>query len=262
MHATVLGVAKPGLHAIRSGILPAGLRQIIILRYASTASADNNEGDPHSIPLKFPFPNHPHPTPHEIFHLKPGARPSEIKSRYYQLVRIHHPDTPHARRLPAHISRARFQAIQSAHDVLTGKSRRADNPFSMYASHTKGNKMHTHRRPYGPHNVDAEWARAAEEMDEHGSGRQKDQIIILGAIALIGLAAVPFFTSTAVSQTKHMTAVQNLAEARREAREHGMTRRREIRKRVRSQELGQEYEEKKLSPESSPSDSEPTLRTG
>ncbi|KAL5531145.1 hypothetical protein ACEPAG_4021 [Sanghuangporus baumii] len=262
MHPSVFNVSKPSLHVSRSGTLPAGMRQILSMRCASTASADNNEGDPHSIPLKFPFPNHPHPTPYEIFHLEPGARPSEIKSRYYQLVRIHHPDTPHARRLPPHISRARFQAIQSAHDALTGKSRRADNPFSMHASYTKGNKMHTHRRSYGPHNVDAEWARAAEETDEHGSGRQKDQIIVLGAIALIGLAAVPFFTSTAVSQTKHMSAVQNLAEARREAREHGMTRRREIRKRVRSQELGLEYEEKTLSSDSTPSDSEPTLSTG
>ena len=54
-----------------------------------------------------------------------------------------------------------------------------------------------------------------------------------------------------------MSAVQNLAEARREAREHGMTRRREIRKRVRSQELGREYEEKLSPPEGNASSSLP-----
>ena len=102
----------------------------------------------------------------------------------YQLVRLHHPDTPHARRLPSHISRARFQAIQSAHDALTGKSRRANNPFSMHTAHTKGNKVHTHGRTYRPHNVDAEWARAAEESEEHATDRQKDQIITLGVIAV------------------------------------------------------------------------------
>ena len=43
-----------------------------------------------------------------------------------------------------------------------------------------------------------------------------------------------------------MTAAKNLAQARREAREVGMSRRAEIRKRVRSLELEREYENRLL----------------
>lgn len=63
-------------------------------------------------------------------------------------------------------------------------------------------------------------------------------------IQAIGLAVIPFLTSSALSDSKHMSAAQNLAQARREAREVGMTRRAEIRKRVRSQDLEREYEER------------------
>ena len=63
---------------------------------------------------------------------------------------------------------------------------------------------------------------------------------------ILSLAAVPLFTSAATSDAKHKTAVQNLAQARRDAREFGMERRRQIRKRVRTQELEREYEEKLL----------------
>lgn len=39
----------------------------------------------------------------------------------YELVRVHHPDSPQCRDLPANVRRARFQSISHAYDVLRGK---------------------------------------------------------------------------------------------------------------------------------------------
>lgn len=61
---------------------------------------------------------------------------------------------------------------------------------------------------------------------------------------MIGLAVLPFLSSSAMSDTRHKNAAQNLAQARREAREYGLIRRSEIRKRVRAQELQDEYSSK------------------
>lgn len=60
----------------------------------------------------------------------------------------------------------------------------------------------------------------------------------------IGLAVLPFLTSSALSDARHTSAAQNLAQARREAREYGLVRRAEIRKRVRTRELEDEYSAK------------------
>ncbi|EJD00068.1 uncharacterized protein FOMMEDRAFT_22527 [Fomitiporia mediterranea MF3/22] len=216
------------------------LRQPFFIRPASTVSATGNVEHSGPSSVDYPFPRHPHPNPYEIFHLKPGALPEEIKSRYYQLVRIHHPDTPHARHLPSHISHARFQAIQAAHDVLTGKVRRRDSPSPMHSSPPMA---HAHRRR---HNSHAEWTQAAEQAEETANDRWQDQAIVLAGIAALGLAVVPFLTSSMLSDGKHTTAAQNLAQARREAREVGMSRRVEIRKRVRGYELEREYQERVL----------------
>lgn len=64
------------------------------------------------------------------------------------------------------------------------------------------------------------------------------------AMQAIGLAVIPFLMTSALSDNRHMSAAQNLAQARREAREVGLSRRAEIRKRVRSQDLEREYEER------------------
>ncbi|OSX64564.1 hypothetical protein POSPLADRAFT_1087952, partial [Postia placenta MAD-698-R-SB12] len=68
-----------------------------------------------------PFPTHAHPTPHEIFHLPLGATQQDIKARYYDLVRAHHPDSPLCRDVPAPERHARFQRITAAYDVLRGR---------------------------------------------------------------------------------------------------------------------------------------------
>ncbi|CAD6900968.1 unnamed protein product [Tilletia controversa] len=75
----------------------------------------------------FPFPSHPNPTPYQIFHLSPSASPAQIKARYYDLVRIFHPDraialsTPHRR-----TTEERFKLIVKAYELLSDRRRRTD----------------------------------------------------------------------------------------------------------------------------------------
>ncbi|KAH9935574.1 uncharacterized protein B0H18DRAFT_417082 [Fomitopsis serialis] len=72
----------------------------------------------------FPFPTIAHPTPYQIFHLPPSATRDEVKTRYYDLVRIYHPDSAISRAVPPETAHARFQAISAAYSVLSGKANR------------------------------------------------------------------------------------------------------------------------------------------
>ncbi|KAI0666593.1 hypothetical protein C8Q78DRAFT_983998 [Trametes maxima] len=71
----------------------------------------------------YPFPRNAHPTPHQIFHLPMNATRADVKARYYDLVRIYHPDSPSARAggISPETAHARFQAISSAYGMLSGK---------------------------------------------------------------------------------------------------------------------------------------------
>ncbi|KAI1783744.1 hypothetical protein LXA43DRAFT_902935 [Ganoderma leucocontextum] len=71
----------------------------------------------------YPFPSSTHPTPHQIFHLPKSTTRADVKARYYDLVRIYHPDSPAARAggVSPETAHARFQAISAAYAVLTGK---------------------------------------------------------------------------------------------------------------------------------------------
>ncbi|KAJ7502728.1 hypothetical protein B0H11DRAFT_1986126 [Mycena galericulata] len=73
-----------------------------------------------SKPL-FPFPVTPNPTPHQIFHLPRNAPQADIKKRYFDLVRIYHPDKVD-QSVPSRDAHARFQAITTAYNALRGTS--------------------------------------------------------------------------------------------------------------------------------------------
>lgn len=71
------------------------------------------------------WPSHPLPTPYQIFRCNQQTPYS--KSRYYQLVKLYHPD--HARHRRLHISEAvrveRFRLIVSANAILSDPAKRA-----------------------------------------------------------------------------------------------------------------------------------------
>lgn len=69
----------------------------------------------------YPYPTQPNPTPHQIFHLPASASQKDIKQRYYELVKVHHPDSTTARELPPEVAQARFHSITQAYDVLRGR---------------------------------------------------------------------------------------------------------------------------------------------
>ncbi|KAI1798385.1 hypothetical protein LXA43DRAFT_876187 [Ganoderma leucocontextum] len=192
----------------------------------------------------YPFPTHARPTPHQIFHLPVGASQNDIKARYYELVRIHHPDAPYGRDLSPAIRRSRFQAITAAYDTLRGKTGSGpDGPVDIYreeilrrkrawAAHEESRRRSGYSGP--------EWKASADD-------RWKDRIIlIIGIMALgAGLGPALVLPSYTASRQAHLSASKNLAQARSEAREFGEERRKEISKRVK------EYKEKEAHERSS-----------
>ncbi|KAH8111744.1 hypothetical protein DFH11DRAFT_1512715 [Phellopilus nigrolimitatus] len=248
VHSVLLGL---NAYAYRFGALPTHLNHLLCVRLASTSTT----GESSNSSTTYPYPKHAHPSPYEIFHLKPGASQSAIKSRYYELVRIHHPDSSLARDLPASVSHGRFQSIKAAHDVLTGKMRRRDFPSPSYppspsTSSSGWAKDDPYRAEYArrnrsrSHNVHAEWAQAAGEAEETADDRRKDRTLVSVGLGVIVLAIFPFLSASAFSDKRHRSAAQNLAQARREGREFGPVRRAQIRKQVRGKDLEQEYDER------------------
>ncbi|CAL1711592.1 unnamed protein product [Somion occarium] len=112
---------------VRRRIKPQVVIQIPQYRHASTSANP------------YPFPGHPNPTPHQIFHLPRNASKGDVKARYYDLVRIYHPDSPVNRMVSPAIAQARFQSIGAAYDVLRGKGRATgsdpDDPASSGGVH-------------------------------------------------------------------------------------------------------------------------------
>ncbi|PPQ82880.1 hypothetical protein CVT25_009697 [Psilocybe cyanescens] len=85
--------------------------------------SSQNEANGKSAPKNpYPYPRNPRPTPYQIFHLPVGASQSEIKARYYELVRAHHPDSHHAAQLGADLAHTRFRSIKAAYDFLRGRT--------------------------------------------------------------------------------------------------------------------------------------------
>ncbi|GJE85381.1 J domain-containing protein [Phanerochaete sordida] len=196
----------------------------------------------------YPWPAHTRPTPWQIFHLPPGASQKDIKSRYYELVRVHHPDSPRGRDVPSAVRHARFQSLTTAYDTLRGKRiphATAGNPRgwdpAMDELLRRRRYQHMHQNAW--HDP---WDQGfgAAQHDWHASSvddEWKDKVIICVGLFSVVLSLAPVMIWGPLGghrDTMHMTAAANLAQARREAREFGEERRREIRRRV------QEYREK------------------
>ncbi|KAI0248772.1 hypothetical protein BJV78DRAFT_1130825 [Lactifluus subvellereus] len=177
--------------AVTSGALPcvhSRLHNVIgPTRLASTSTSSTSP--------KFPFPTHRNPTPHQIFHLPPGASQAEIKARYYELARTFHPDSPTAHALPVSVRHVRFHAITMAYDILRGKSHPhlyhgfADNPYA--AELARRRRQHAQRQSYHQ--------RAAPEFAEAGGmdgadEAWKDQVIIFVGLAVRIVPSLPLLT--------------------------------------------------------------------
>jgi len=176
------------------------------------------------IAVDLSYPSSTRPTPHEIFHLPRTASQEEIKDRYYELVRLHHPDSPACRHEPDQLRQERFKSITKAYDVL--KNNR--NPAlleELHRRHThRGFAYHypTRRQQYSYH------SRHERSMDV-GNG---DVFIVVTILAIIGSVCLMYSPISAKQRgdRHHLTASQALSEARKEGHQHRMYRKEQIRK--------------------------------
>ncbi|KAG7092512.1 hypothetical protein E1B28_008863 [Marasmius oreades] len=203
------------------------LRIIACARLVSTASSSSSS---------FPFPTHPRPTPWDIFHLPHNASQQQIKDRYYELVRAHHPDSPSCRLLTSEVRHARFQAIAAAYDSLRRGRRGGIGSFDPYTEELARRRhiyyKHYHRR----HQEEAmapKYTYPRYDWNSNPDDRWKDYMIIgFGVISLvIGIAPGVFLYPYYVHK-RHQEAVFNLSQARSEARLVGEQRMREMRNRA------------------------------
>ncbi|KAJ7703306.1 hypothetical protein B0H17DRAFT_1042656 [Mycena rosella] len=144
-------------------------------------------------PPSYPFPSTPNPTPHQIFHLPKGASQSDVKARYFTLVRIYHPDKADPS-IPSDVAHARFQAIATAYSAL-----RANSPSlgdKANAPTPAARAMYKRRRNLysGPQLADESW---------------KDRIIVAGVI----FAAFCFALQTAATRRASLVEMARPSDA-------------------------------------------------
>ncbi|EJU03947.1 DnaJ-domain-containing protein [Dacryopinax primogenitus] len=174
--------------------------------------------------LDLSYPSHGHPTPYEIFHLPRTATQDEIKERYYELVRLHHPDSPVCRHEPDNVRQERFKAIAKAYEIL--KSNR--NPAYLKELHRRQtqhgypNYNPTRRQQYAYHSLE-------EGSMDVGNGDVFFVVTILAILGSVVLIYSPFSAKERLD-AHHASASHALAEARREAKELSVHRRKNLRK--------------------------------
>ncbi|KAF8348230.1 hypothetical protein F5887DRAFT_637709 [Amanita rubescens] len=149
-------------------------RTYLLTRLASTAATSDNP---------YPYPAHRNPTPHQIFHLPANASEENIKTRYYDLVRIYHPDKAGLSVSPD-IAHSRFQAIAAAYDILRRKTAAVDDA-------TSGPSVWARE---GGYPTAAAWraasqAKRAQELYSGGKidDRWKDRLFLGGVALTVGV---------------------------------------------------------------------------
>ncbi|KAG8764356.1 hypothetical protein FRC12_008152 [Ceratobasidium sp. 428] len=224
-------------------------QQVSRARYAS-GSTPGSSTHTHQT---FPFPTHlKNPTPFDIFHLPHSASRQDIKSRYYDLVRFHHPDCAACRSLPRPIAHAQFQAITNAYEILTGKRKLLRGASTTSEAAELARRRASYRaayasgRPYtGGRN---EWG-GFEYPDGGGHRVRHNRGDLMGsqtfyvAIAVMTLVLVSLHathispllaskpaSSVSVVDRRHKEAQLALEEARLRGQEYGEERREEVRR--------------------------------
>ncbi|KAJ5239512.1 hypothetical protein N7468_004131 [Penicillium chermesinum] len=92
------------------------------------------------IPSKYPWPSSPIFTPYDLLNLSRHAPYS--KARYYELVKIYHPDRP-SNDISLELRLQRYKLIVAAHEILSDPVRRRD--YDRF-----GTGWDLHRRPSDP----------------------------------------------------------------------------------------------------------------
>ncbi|KAG7098893.1 hypothetical protein E1B28_000793 [Marasmius oreades] len=133
-------------------------------RYSSSSSSNH-----------FAFPTHANPTPHQIFNLPQGASQVEIKERYFELVRIYHPDKNKSSESSEEVAHARFQAISNAYNILRGPLPPSNTLQQATTASRRAAHIRRHRELHASGAVDDRW---------------KDRLILFGTVAAVVVFAV------------------------------------------------------------------------
>lgn len=140
-------------HPRRTSTLPLQLRPLIQSRFASTISAGSSSAEDNSV--AYPFPKHPRPTPHEIFHLRPGASQRDIKARCTFGYKRLNP-------LSNNISLCRLRACPHTPSGFTTLSKSTRKYMSFPLSGHYSCVRHTYRKGsstlVNPHNPQLVWS--------------------------------------------------------------------------------------------------------
>ncbi|KAG9313258.1 hypothetical protein JVU11DRAFT_6723 [Chiua virens] len=219
---------------LRYSIFPSA--HLVLTRHASVACSHHS----------FPFPARKNPTPHEIFHLPPNASQHEVKARYYELVKVYHPDVSHGYHdVPPSVRNAQFRAITQAYGVLRGwdgstRNRAARDARDFYESRDEAIRAELRRRARRSRSSSSTTATAANV--HHGSVDDAHFRYTLVAVMIFWIITVLSSLSSHMDRVERhsQSAAANLAQARAEARVHGVERRRMIRERVRAFREGTE----------------------
>ncbi|CAH7684786.1 hypothetical protein PPACK8108_LOCUS19212 [Phakopsora pachyrhizi] len=130
------------IQSIRASLTPSASRQTNfnsfsnLPRFYSKNSESGKDSDKSYSSIKFP--TNPYPTPYQIFNLHQSASTDQIKSRYYQLVKLYHPDisnstlkekddtkfTETSRGIDNDEIEKKFKLIVDAYELLKSPSRR------------------------------------------------------------------------------------------------------------------------------------------
>lgn len=201
-----------------------------------------------------PWPAHQFPTPYEIFHVDRSASQSDIKRRYYELVKIYHPDRTAN---PSAAENERFHKIVAANALLCDTSKR--NAFDtygigwqwtgvgrharVYAGQMQGSRFDQYnRRRRADHAETAPWdhfytGNRTQAGGSAGETRYTSNtnfigfLVFLSAIGAVVQAARLGKASADInerSDRQHFNTARDLAESRRLARDLGKDERRRL----------------------------------
>jgi len=181
-------------------------RKSFVRYFASTrsvpAAATGSNASMSSNP--YPFPKQANPAPHHIFHLPRGATQKDIKARYFELVRIYHPDSAVARHHPPDVAQAHFQAIKRAYDILQGRRALVDGmdapPPTAGMRAREPPSARARRRPY---------------FDDVKADERWTERVVVGGLLLTVIAL--FAQTYATKQQALSEAAARKRSARREA---------------------------------------------
>lgn len=197
-----------------------------------------------------PWPNHQFPTPYEIFHIDQAASQLDIKRRYYELVKIYHPDKLTN---PTPIENERFHKIVAANDLLCDKSKRSafdmygvgwqwagqGRHSKVYAGQMQGSRFDRYNRSRrADHDETAQWDNfytgnkaPAGETRYTSNTNFVGFLVFLSTIGAVVQAARLSRASSEINERadkQHFATARDLAESRRLARDLGKEERRRL----------------------------------